>query len=139
MKKRRLQKFILSFGIVLSLFSSSFAACICSHHAPVKAENHAPSCHKTQESDAAETETENKFSSVSENCNCLVKISQPFVVGKSENVKAEKFLAVLPAQVKAENYKLISENETAKIHLEFYFYNSNYLKNLISPRAPPLT
>lgn len=138
MKSRRLQKFILSFGIILSLCASSLAACLCSHHAPTKTEDHVPSCHKKEKSDDAESETENKVSSVSENCNCLVKIFQPFVVGKSENVKIQKVLAILPIQIKTENYKFISENETAKVYFEYHFYNSNYLKNLISPRAPPV-
>lgn len=142
MKVRRLQKFVLSFGIILSLFVSAFAACACSHHVSAKAEDHAPSCHQTshenEQSKVDETETENRFPAVSENCNCFVKTSQPFVIGKSENVKIQKVSAVLPVQIKTENYKLISKTETAKVHFEYHFYNSNYLKKLTPPRAPPV-
>lgn len=142
MKERRLQKFVLSFGIMLSLFVSAFAVCACSHHVSAKAEDHAPSCHQNshenEQSNVDETETESKFSAVSENCNCFVNNFQPFVIGKSENVKIQKVPAVLPVQINNENYKLISGTETAKVHFEYHFYNSNYLKKLTPPRAPPV-
>ena len=140
MKNLRLGKIILSFGVILSLFAASLAACACSHHAPAQVENHAPSCHQTptnSQSKAAETAEKNKFPTAEENCNCFAKVSQPFIVGKSENVKLQKTLAVSPVETKAENHKLIPADETAKIHFEYYFYNSNYLKKLTPPRAPP--
>lgn len=142
MKSRRLQKFILSFGIILSLFASSLAACVCSHHAIAKAKDHAPSCHqtshKTEQTQAENSEKKNNFPVIEESCNCFVKVSQPFIVGKSENVKAQKTPAILPDQTKVETFELTSKNETAKIHFEYHFYNSNYLKKLTPPRAPPV-
>lgn len=141
MKFRRLQKFILSFGVILSLAASSLAACACSHHAAVKAENHAPSCHQiAQKNLHAETtgnDSKNKFPVIEESCNCFVKISQPFIVGKSENVKAKKTPAIPPVEIKAEIRETISENAAAEIHFEYHFYNSDYLKTHTPPRAPP--
>lgn len=142
MKSRRLQKFILSFGIILSLAASSLAACVCSHHAIAKAEDHAPSCHQTshqtEQTQAENSETKNAFPVIGESCNCFVKISQPFIVGKSENIKAQKTLAILPDRIKVETFELNSKNETAKIHFEYHFYNSNYLRRLTPSRAPPV-
>ena len=142
MKSRRLQKFILSFGIILSLAASSLAACVCSHHAIAKAQEHAPSCHqtshKTEQTQAENSETENHFPEIGESCNCFAKVSQPFIVGKSENVKTQKTLAILSVQTKAETLESVSKNESAKIHFEYHFYNSNYLKKLTPPRAPPV-
>lgn len=142
MKFRQLRKFILSFGLILSLAASSLAACACSHHAPVKTENHAPSCHQTapknHQTETVESDSKNKFPVVEESCNCFVKISQPFIVGKSENVKAKKTAAILPVEIKAENCEPLSENAAAEIHFEYHFYNSNYLKKLTPARAPPV-
>ena len=142
MSFRRLQKFVLSFGIILSLLTSALAACACSHHVSAKTDNHAPSCHQTshesEKSEVSKNQTENKIPAVSENCSCFVKVVQPFVIGKSENVKTQKILAVLPFQIKTESYKSVVENETAKVHFEYYFYNSNYLEKLTSPRGPPV-
>lgn len=141
MKFRRLQKFILSFGVILSLAASSLAACACSHHAAVKAENHAPSCHqtshKTGQTQTENSETKNNFPEIGESCNCFVKISQPFIIGKSENVKAKKNPAIPPVEIKAETRETLPENAAAEIHFEYHFYNSNYLKTLTPPRAPP--
>ena len=142
MKLQKLQKFILSFGVILSLAASSLASCACSHHAAVKAENHAPSCHQTApknlQAETVESDSKNKFPLIEESCNCFVKISQPFIVGKTENVKANKTLAVLPDQIKVETFELTSKNEPSKIHFQYHFYNSNYLKKLTPPRAPPV-
>lgn len=143
MKSRRPQKFILSVGIIFSLFASSLAACVCSHHAlAAKADDHAPSCHQTshksEETITENSETKNNFPAIGENCNCFVKISQPFIVGKSENVKTQKVSAILPVQIKVETFELTSKNESAKIHFEYHFYNSNYLRRLTPPRAPPI-
>lgn len=142
MKNRRLQKFILSLGIILSLVTSTLAACACSHHAAGEAQEHTASCHQenhqTEETEISAAEHEKEISAVSENCICVVKTFQPFVVGKSENVKTHKTLAVLPVQIKAERRQPILENETAKVHFAFHFYNSNYLEKLTSPRAPPV-
>lgn len=142
MKSRRLQKFILSFGIILSLAASSLAACVCSHHAIAKAQEHATSCHqishKTEQNQAENAETKSNFPEIGESCNCFAKVSQPFIVGKSENVKTQKTLAILPVQTKAETLELVSKNDSAKIHFEYHFYNSNYLRKLTPPRAPPV-
>ena len=142
MKVRRLQKFVFSFGIILSLFSASFAACVCSHHATPKADEHASSCHQnsaqTENSKIAGYDAKSGFPGIEENCSCFTKISQPFTIGKSENVKAQKTLAILPVQIKVDTFESTSKNETAKIHFEYYFYNSNYLKRLTPPRAPPV-
>lgn len=142
MKSRRLQKFILSFGIILSLAASSLAACVCSHHAIAKAQEHKPSCHqtspKTEQTQAENSETKNAFPELGESCNCFAKVSQPFIVGKSENVKTQKSLAILPVQTKVEALESISKNQSAKIHFEYHFYNSNYLRKLTPPRAPPV-
>jgi hypothetical protein len=142
MKFRQLQKFILNFGMILSLAASSLAACLCSHHAVAKAKDHTPSCHQTapknDQTETVENDSKNQFPVVGESCNCFVKISQPFIVGKSENVKAQKTLAILPGQIRAGTFELTSKNETPKMHFEYHFYNSNYLKELTPPRAPPV-
>ena len=142
MKERRLQKFILSFGIILSLLTSALAACACSHHASGGAKEHAESCHqanqKIVETEISESDTQNSLPAVSENCICLAKTFQPFVAGKSENIKTQKTLAILPIQIKAENSQSVLENEPAKVHFTHHFYNSNYLEKLTSPRAPPV-
>lgn len=142
MKFRRLRKFILSFGVILSLAASSLAACVCSHHTPIKAEDHVPSCHQTapknHQTETIENDSKNRFPVIEESCNCFVKISQPFIIGKSENVKVQKTLAILPAQIKVEIFELTSKKETPKVHFEYHFYNSNYLKKLTPPRAPPV-
>jgi hypothetical protein len=142
MKFRQLQKFILSFGMILSLAASSLAACVCSHHAVAKAKDHTPSCHQTtpknHQTETVENDSKSIFPVIEESCNCFVKISQPFIVGKSENVKGQKTLAILPAQIRAETFELTSKNEPPKIYFEYHFYNSNYLEKLIPPRAPPV-
>ena len=127
---------------MLSLLISSLAACACSHHTADGAEEHAESCHqsnhKNEKAEISESETENNFPAVSEDCVCIVKTFQPYVIGKSENVKTQKNLAFLPIQLKAESYNTILEKDTAKVHFAYHFYNSNYLEKLTSPRAPPV-
>ncbi len=142
MKNQQIKRIAFCLSIFLSLFASSIAACTCGHH-QVKAENHAPSCHQT----TTETENQQTLNSaqarlsekIDVNCDCFVKTFQPFVVGKSKNIKAQKNLAVLPLLIKPERFDVTSEVSSAKFHFEYYFYNSNYLKKLTPPRAPPVS
>ncbi len=142
MKNQRLQQFILSLSVVLSLFASSVSAAhYCSHHGQTGAENHAASCHQMTMNDAeyVEVSASDEAVSVDVGCHCFVKISPPFVVGKSETVKIQKNLAVLPLVVKTEKTVVVALIAPVKSHFGRHFYNSNYLLKLLPARAPPVS
>lgn len=142
MKNQRIKQMVFCLGIFLSLFASFIVGCACVHHG-VSAENHAPSCHQTTQA----TETRQTLNSEQTNqpekidlaCDCFVKTYQPFIVGKSADLKVQKAIAVLPLLIKPEKFDVISDVTSEKFHFEYYFYNSNYLKNLTPPRAPPVS
>ena len=79
------------------------------------------------------------FSKVDEVCGCVYGTSQPFVVGKSENVKDQDVLAALPEFPAAKVEIKFVEISFEKIYFTARFYNSNYLKRLSPSRAPPVS
>ena len=142
MKNRRLKQFILSLSIVLSLFASSVsAACACSHHGQMSAENHVASCHQMtmNEPETEQVSGSDEMPHVDIGCHCFIKTAQPFVVGKSETVKSQKNLAVLPLVSKTEKTSVVAKIAPIKSHFERHFYNSNYLRKLLPARAPPIS
>lgn len=125
-----------SFLIILSLFVSSVAACICSHHVEIS-ETESSSCHeqseKKQDRDADSPENLQQFDSSSECC-CLQPA--PRAISKSETIKLEKQALVLPAsKVEIKTVSHVSVIENAYFEKPFYLSDSFY--NLKSPRAPP--
>lgn len=142
MKNQRLQQFVFSLSVVLSLLVSSVSAAhFCLHHGQRSAENHAASCHQMTMNDAenAQVSASDEAACVDVGCHCFVKTSQPFVVGKSETVKTQKNLAVLPLVVKTEKAVAVAPIAPIKSHFERHFYNSNYLRKLLPARAPPVS
>lgn len=142
MKSHRLKKFGISFFIVLSLFASSAAACVCSHH-QAKPKMSVPSCHQAshenEEVQISESDEAKLSANIDEACSCFVKNASPFVLNKSENIKTQKNPSALPLLPNAEISVGISANPSVKFDYSYHFYNSNYLKKLTPPRAPPVS
>ena len=140
MKNWRLKQVFLSLCVVLSLFSSSVAACACSHHL-LQAEVHASSCHQMSEaedSQVGQSDDAKQFKTISEKCNCFVKNSQPFVVNKAKNLQFQNQAMILSVLPQVEKYEVIVEIVSLKSVLTTRFYNSNYLDKLKPARAPPV-
>ena len=134
---KKTKQIAVGFLVILSLFASSVAACVCSHHAE-KAETVAASCHQHSEAkpetDSFENvETARKFNA-SDECGCASPA--PRVFSKSETIKIEKQAAALPfspVEIKAVSTVLSAGN----VYFEKPFYLSDSFYNLKSPRAPP--
>lgn len=117
--------------IVLSLFVSSVAACVCSHHTE-KAETEVSSCHGNSETTSVE-----KVSELDSNDECFCIQPAPRVFSKSEKIKFEKQAAVLPvSHTEIQTISPIAAD--ASVYFEKPFYLSDSFYNLKSPRAPPV-
>jgi hypothetical protein len=139
MRTSKTAKFGISLLMLIALFVSSVsAACLCSHH-QTKAETH--SCHQTAHEDqtkqVSKSSAENLFEKIEAFCSCL-KNAPPFVLNKSENNKTEKNAALVFNKIEAELSFDVSEQALTKFEYSYHFYNSNYLKKLTPPRAPPV-
>jgi len=132
---RKIQKskqIAVGFLIILSLFVSSVAACVCSHHAE-KVETQTASCHQHSETKTASVENVSQINS-SQECNCIEPA--PRVFAKSETLKIEKQTAALPFS--SAEFKTVSTVLPAKeVFFEKPFYLSDSFYNIKSPRAPP--
>ena len=122
--------------IILSLFVSSVAACICSHHTE-KAQVDV-SCHehseKKQDQDADSSEKIQQLDSYDE-CGCV--LPAPRAISKSETIKFEKQTSALPvSQVEIKIVSLSFAVENSYFEKPSYLSDSFY--NLKSPRAPPV-
>ena len=134
MKNQRWTKFGGSFLIVLSLFVSSVAVCVCQHHI-AKAETEVPSCHEHSEAkhDVDSSENIPKLDA-DDDCNCLQPAPKAF--SKSETIKLEKQTANLP-QMRIEIEVVSSIAAAENVHFEKPFCLSDSFYNIKSPRAPP--
>jgi hypothetical protein len=125
----------VGFLIVVSLFVSSVAACICSHHTEKVEAQAAASCHEHAEAKPETNEVEQaaKFAS-GEECSCASPA--PRVFSKSETIKIEK-------QASAGSFSLLEIKTVAtfvsagNVYFEKPFYLSDSFYNIKSPRAPP--
>ncbi len=134
MKNQRWTKFGGSFLIVLSLFVSSVAACVCSHHIS-KTETEVPSCHTHSEAKHKVDSSENVAKlDMDDDCDCLQPAPKAF--SKSETIKIEKQTANLP-QTRIEIKAVSSIASIETIFFEKSFYLSDSFYNIKSPRAPP--
>ncbi len=136
MNKGRTKQFGASFLIVLSLFVSSVAACICSHHTE-NVEVAAPSCHEHSETmPNHEMASDENIQQIDSDEDCCCVQPAPRVFSKSETIKIEKQAAVLPLmriEIKAVSTIVSAENT----YFEKPFYLSDSFYNIKSPRAPP--
>lgn len=139
MKKctQKLERIAIGLLIVLSLFVSSVAACVCSHHTENAPKIEVSSCHSHPEAKKEDGSNEEGFASfdANEDCSCLQPT--PRVYAKSETIKIEKQTTALSfsgVEFKAISVILISENA----YYEKPFYLSDSFYNLKSPRAPPI-
>jgi len=131
---KKSKRLAVGFLIVLSLFVSSVAACVCSHHAE-KVETEVSSCHGHSET-AQETNSAEKVSKLDSNDECFCIQPAPRVFSKSETIKFEKQMAVLPlSQVEIKTVSQIVSDSGGFFEKPFYLSDSFY--NLKSPRAPP--
>ena len=141
MKNRQLKQFwIVSFA-VFALLLSSIAACACFHHQhQTSAETFfsTADCHHSAEMSEMESSDEGSVSKIDDSCNCVYGTSQPFVAGKSENVKDQKVFAFLPEFPAIKVERKFVEISFEKTEFTAHFYNSNYLKTLTHARAPPV-
>ena len=153
MKNQRLKQIAFSLCVVLSLFTSSIAACVCrdsgnaeshcepphSHKATAKNHSHetADSHHESLPEHHHETISTTDFSiSVSfEECCCVS--SAPRVFAKAETIKIEKQTAGYQPNAPPvfNSFASIKKVETIDFAKPFYLSDSFY--NLKSPRAPP--
>lgn len=139
MKITKTAQFSISLLMFIALFvSSSSAACLCSHHQK-KTETH--SCHQTsneaQTKQISKSNTDELYEKIEAFCGCF-KNSLPPVQNKSENNKTQKKAAPLFNKIEPEIGFDISERVSTKFDYCYHFYDSNYLKKLTSPRAPPV-
>lgn len=137
MKNKKLGKFAAILLAVLSLLTSSVAACACSHHQS-EVETAAPSCHEhsAQSSEMPMSPEYAATFDAADECVCIK--SAPRVFAKSEIVKIEKQAAAISPNVFV-SVKLnapIVKAETAYFIKPSYLSDSFY--NLKSPRAPPV-
>jgi hypothetical protein len=131
---KKTKRIAVGFLIVLSLFVSSVAACVCSHHAE-KVETEVSSCHEHSEA-AQETASPEKVSELDSNDDCHCIQPAPRVFSKSETIKFEKQTTILLlSQVEIKAISQIVSG--ASIYFEKTFYLSDSFYNLKSPRAPP--
>lgn len=131
---KRSKKIAVGCLIILSLFVSSVAACICSHHTK-KAAPEISSCHEHSET-KAETDSSEKVQKLGSNDECFCVQPAPKAFSKSETVKIEKqamVLSVLPTENKA----VAIDVSGADFYFEKPFYLSDSFYNIKSPRAPP--
>ncbi len=137
MNKQRLRQFSGSFLIVLALFVSSVAACVCSQHHSEKVEIDVSLCHEhsgnKQNQDANSSETVQKLDSNDECC-CLQPV--PRVFSKSETIKLEKQTAVWTFS-RVENKVVSTIVSVEKVYFEKSLNLSDSFYNIKSPRAPP--
>ena len=132
---KKTKQIAIGLFVILSLFVSSVAACVCSHHTE-KVETESVSCHQQAE---AEPETAPAAKSAeygsSDECSCMLPAPRAF--SKSETLKIEKQSAALPfsrTEIKPVAAVLPAESH----YFEKPFYLSDSFYNLKSPRAPPV-
>lgn len=131
---KKSKQIAVGFLIVLSLFVSAVAACVCSHHAE-KAETQISSCHEHSATTQATNSLE-KGSQLDSNDECFCVQPAPRVFSKSETIKFEKQAAVSP--LSPVEIKTVSQIVAdASVYFEKPFYLSDSFYNLKSPRAPP--
>lgn len=136
MDMKRTKKIAACFLIILSLFVSSVAVCVCSHHAESR-ETGSVSCHEHEQAKAetVSAATNNAGLDSGDECGCISPAPRAF--SKSETLKIEKQAAALSAptpELKPLAAVLRAENH----YFEKPFYLSDSFSNLKSPRAPPV-
>jgi len=138
MKKGTKNLVLIAIGlpIALSLFVSSVAACICSHHTPTTPKREFSACHGHSETKQRDDSGEKSAKlDANDDCNCLQPT--PRVFSKSETIKIEKQAVALPVSgVEFTAVCAVSTFENAYYEKPFYLSDSFY--NLKSPRAPPV-
>jgi hypothetical protein len=139
MRTSKTAKFGISLLMLIALFvSSASAACLCSHH---QTKTETLSCHQTSHEDQTKKVSESNAVDISHKikafCDCF-KNAPPFALNKSENKKTEKNAALVFNKIEAELSFDVSEQVSTKFEYSYHFYNSNYLKKLTPPRAPPV-
>ncbi len=141
---QKLKQYSLVLACVISLFASSFAACVCLHHQE-HAKTEASACHDhseegettSQQINQADTGNESVTRMFSENeCRCF----QPVTLktgAKSETVKLNLQLAELPE--KAIQATIVSAPQEISVKNTFAkpLYLSDSFYNLAPGRAPP--
>ncbi len=153
MKNQRLKQMTFSLCIVLSLFASSIAACVCRdsamtenhcvppHSHESKAENHSheadDSHHEAAQETPHETVSTSNFSVDVSFEECCCASSAPRVFAKSETVKIEKQTADYQPNAPPEIKVFVSAENVETIDFAKPFYLSDSFYNLKSPRAPP--
>ena len=121
------------FLIILSLFVSSVAACVCSHHAE-KVEAEVSSCHEHSEPAPAAPTGQVRQIDSNDDCGCIRPA--PRVFSKSETIKIEKQAAVLTFSL-AGTKAVLTAVSVENFFFEKPFYLSDSFYNSKSPRAPP--
>jgi hypothetical protein len=134
---KKTKQIAVGFFVILSLFVSSVAACVCSHHAE-KAETNAASCHEHSEAkpETGSVEKVEKAQTFDSGDECLCLQPAPRICSKSETLKIEKQAAALsfsPVDISAASTVVSAGN----VYFEKPFYLSDSFYNIKSPRAPP--
>ena len=146
MQMRKLKQFGLVLSCIISLFASSFAMCVCSHHgenAETKTavshrhgaeENEQASHHQTEKTVGGD-EAGGVFFSEPE-CRCIQPATLK-TIAKSETVKLEKHLAELSALTPAALLPAVRQDNQVEIIFTKPLYLSDSFYNLTRGRAPP--
>lgn len=136
MKRATVKQFTVCILIILSLFASSAAACVCSHHEK-KTQAEVPSCHKHSKQKKAEQISEPSFETVNSEieCTCFQFVSK--ISAKSSNVKFEKQTAAASVKTKLK-ITFVSRTIPATNAFSKPLYLSDSFYNLAPGRAPPV-
>jgi hypothetical protein len=137
MKSVKLKQFVISVLIILSLFVSSAAACVCSHHQE-KVEASVPSCHKHSEQQKTEAKQDPSIESVNSEIECTCFQLDSKINAKSGTIKFEKRVGAAAALTPVK-IVFVSRIAAPKISFSKPLYLSDSFYNLAPGRAPPVS
>lgn len=139
MKKLKFLQYLTGLLVILSLFASSVIACDCAHHQEKLETKISSSCHD-ESSAHSDNHQNNEKSKDSTNivCEsvCVCVASPPQASVKSEILKIEKQIAVIPVIIKAASFFQLSP-QIVKISFEKSDFLTDSFYSLTPGRAPP--
>lgn len=130
------KQFIVCILVILSLFASSAAACICSHHEE-KVDTSVSSCHQHSEHNRTEQKHNSSAESVNSEieCCCFEVVSK--INAKPGTIKFEKLVRAASG-LEPVKIALVSRIAAPKISFSKPLYLSDSFYNLAPGRAPPV-
>jgi hypothetical protein len=147
MQMRKLKQFGLVLSCIVSLFASSFAMCVCSHHgensetqAAANSHHHGEegneqASHHHTDKTVGGDESGGVFFSEPE-CQCIQRATLK-TIAKSETVKIKKHLAELSISTPAALLPVVWQDNSVELIFTKPLYLSDSFYNLTPGRAPP--